>query len=211
MPALLSATARRLALSLLLVPAAAMAEEPAYTTIADFDAGVEIREYAPMLVAEYAVEGGDFAAASSAAFRPLADFIFGDNTHRERIGMTAPVTQRRDGETIGMTAPVVQSAREGRWVVGFVMPARYTAETLPVPRNPRIRIVEVPARTVAAIRFSGRWSTVRHAENLRLLQSEIAEAGWEPAGEPQAAQYDAPWVPGPLRRNEVLLPVRRRE
>lgn len=199
------------ALAAVLTPAASRAEEPAYAVAATLDAGVEVREYAPMLVAEVVVATEDFGRAGSLGFQPLADYIFGNNTRRERIGMTAPVTQEREGERIGMTAPVTQSGSPQGWVVGFVMPARYTAETLPLPRDPRIRIVGVPARKVAAIRFSGRWSAVRYAENLRVLERELAEAGWIAAAEPQSAQYDAPWVPGPLRRNEVLLPVRRRD
>jgi hypothetical protein len=164
-----------------------------------------------MLVAEVVVDTEDFGRAGSLGFRPLADYIFGNNTRRERIGMTSPVVQGREGERIGMTAPVTQGGGPGGWVVGFVMPARYDAETLPLPRDPRIRIVGVPARPVAAIRFAGRWSNVRYAEHLRVLERELAAAGWVPIAEPQAAQYDAPWVPGPLRRNEILLPVRRRD
>ena len=184
------------ALAAALMPAKSRAEEPAYTVVESMDAGVEVREYAPMLVAEVVVATEDFGRAGSLGFQPLADYIFGNNTRRERIGMTAPVTQ---------------SGSPQGWVVGFVMPARYTAETLPLPRDPRIRIVDVPSRNVAAIRFSGRWNPIRYAENLRLLERELAEGGWIAAAEPQSAQYDAPWVPGPMRRNEILLPVRRRE
>lgn len=185
-----------LALCAALMAAPTRAEEPAYTVVDALGAGVEVREYAPMLVAEVIVATEGFERAGSIGFQPLADYIFGNNTRRERIGMTAPVTQA--GSPQG-------------WVVGFVMPARYTAETLPLPSDPRIRIVEVPARHVAAIRFSGRWNTIRYAENLRLLEREVAKAGWVATAEPQAAQYNAPWVPGPMRRNEVLLPVQRRE
>ena len=184
------------ALAVALTPTASRAEEPAYTVVDSLGASVEVREYAPMLVAEVVVATEDFGRAGSLGFQPLADYIFGNNTKRERIGMTSPVTQ---------------SGTPQGWVVGFVMPARYTAETLPLPRDPRIRIVGVPARHVAAIRFSGRWSTIRYAENLRVLERELAKTDWVAAAEPQSAQYDAPWVPGPMRRNEILLPVRRRE
>ena len=184
------------ALTVALTPAASRAEEPAYTVVDSLGAGVEVRDYAPMLVAEVVVAADSFERAGSLGFQPLADYIFGNNTKRERIGMTAPVTQ---------------SGTPQGWVVGFVMPARYTADTLPPPRDPRIRIVGVPARQVAAIRFSGRWNTIRYAENLRVLEREVAKAGWMATAEPQAAQYNAPWVPGPMRRNEILLPVRRRE
>jgi len=180
---------------LIVTSSPARAEEPVHVVIESLDAGVEIREYAPMLVAEVEVPTGDFEAAGATGFRPLADFIFGGNDRGERIGMTAPVKQAADG---------------ARWRIGFVMPARYSLATLPKPRDARVRIVEVPRRFVAAIRFSGRWSNVRYAEHWRLLKREIDAAGWQPNGEPQAAQYDAPWVPGPLRRNEILVPVRRR-
>lgn len=192
-----------------LMPTTSRAEEPAYTVVESLGAGVEIRRYEAMLMAEVVVATEDFGRAGSLGFQPLADYIFGNNTRRERIGMTAPVTQGRAGERIGMTAPVTQAADDEGWVVGFVMPARYTADTLPLPRDPRIRIVAVPARDVAAIRFGGRWNAVRFAEHLRVLERELAKAGWTPAAEVQSAQYDAPWVPGPLRRNEILLPVRR--
>ena len=186
-------------------------EEPDYAVVESLDAGVEIRRYEPMLLAEVVVDVHDFGRAGNLGFQPLADFIFGNNTRRERIGMTSPVTQERLGERIGMTAPVTQARESGGWVVSFVMPSRYTAETLPLPRDPRIGIVEVPSRHVAAVRFSGRWSAVRFAEHLRVLERELTESGWTPDGSVQSAQYDAPWVPGPLRRNEVMIPVRRRD
>ncbi|HAI58469.1 MAG TPA: SOUL heme-binding protein [Xanthomonadaceae bacterium] len=180
-----------------LMPTAARADEaPAFEVIDDLGAGVEVRDYAPMLLASIVVDSADFGQASSLGFPPLADYISGDNNRRERIGMTSPVTQ---------------GGGPGRWVVGFVMPARYTAESLPRPRDPRIRITSVPRRSVAAIRFRGRFNTFRYAESLRVLEIQLGRSDWIADGEPQAAQYDAPWVPGPLRRNEVLLPVRRRE
>lgn len=193
-------SARFLALALAavaaVVPLAIRAgEQPAYTVVDELGVGVEVRDYAPKLMAEIVVEADDFGRAGSLGFQPLADYIFGENTRSERIGMTSPVTQ--GGST-------------GRWVVGFVMPARYTEATLPLPRDPRIRIVAVPRRAVAAVRFNGRWSTFRYAEHLRVLERQLGRSGWMAAGDPQAAQYDAPWVPGPLRRNEVLLPVRPR-
>jgi hypothetical protein len=197
--------------ALLIAPAPARAtEEPAYAVLAELPANVEVRDYAPLLMAEVTVAVEDFGRAGGLGFQPLADYIFGNNTARERIGMTAPVTQGRSGERIGMTAPVTQSAGTDGWVVGFVMPARYTAETLPQPRDPRIRVVAVPRRTLAAIRYSGRWNPLRYAEQWQVLKRELAEAGWVITGEPMTAQYDAPWVPGPLRRNEILVPVRRR-
>lgn len=181
-------------------------EEPAFTIVS---AGqVEIRRYAPRLVAEIEVEG-DEAAARNQAFRPLAAYIFGENEAAERIGMTAPVAQA-GSERIGMTAPVAQSGADGRWRVGFFMPARYTEATLPRPRNAAITIRTVPAAEIAVLRFSGLPSPASVADATTRLRAALEGSEWVATGEGGAWFYDPPWTLGPLRRNEVWLPVRAR-
>ena len=103
--------------------------------------GFELRRYPAHLVAEIEVDGS-FDEAPNRAFRPLAGFINGANRSRRRIAMTAPVTQQEAGpERIAMTAPVVQQAagRPGSYLVQFVMPSHFTAQTLPVPDDARVR------------------------------------------------------------------------
>lgn len=180
-------------------------EEPPFTVIAQ-QGEVEIRRYAPRLVAEIEVTG-DEVSARSQAFRPLAAFIFGENQAGERIGMTAPVAQ--SGERIGMTAPVAQSGREGTWRIGFLMPARYTEATLPRPRDPRITLRVVPEAEVAVLRFSGLPNAQTVAEARARLEAGLAGGNWKPSGEGGAWFYDPPWtIPG-LRRSEAWIPVTR--
>lgn len=184
-------------------------EEPPFTVIARLGAApgeVEIRRYAPRLVAEMTVTG-DEVSARSAAFRPLAAYIFGENTASERIGMTAPVAQG-SGERIEMTAPVAQSGGAGEWRIGFFMPARYTLATLPRPRDPRITIVTLPEAEVAVLRFSGLPSPEAVASAEARLTAALAASTWRATGPGGAWFYDPPWtIPG-LRRSEVWLPVR---
>ena len=66
-------------------------EEPPYTVIQQHE-GVEVRGYAPYLVAEVVVPGPADAAGNQ-GFRILAAYIFGKNRGERRIEMTAPVTQ----------------------------------------------------------------------------------------------------------------------
>ena len=73
-------------------PASAI-ESLGYETVEEFN-DVEIRQYEAHLLASVRVRGG-FKNASYNAFRPLFNFISGDNTEATEIAMTAPVLQPR--------------------------------------------------------------------------------------------------------------------
>src|SRR5690606_32462951 len=129
-------------------------EEPAYNVVIQ-EGAFEVRDYPALVAAEIAVTGSR-DEASNTGFRALAGYIFGGNTRRQSIAMTAPVVQQRTtGETIAMTAPVTQSGGDGAWVVRFVMPSDYTMETLPTPNDARVRLVSVAPQRFAIVRFSG--------------------------------------------------------
>lgn len=183
-------------------------EEPRYKVI-QHDGNFELRRYEPYLVAEMEVSA-NFEEAGNAAFRPLADYIFGKNRSSEKIGMTAPVTQAPKGEKIGMTAPVIQSAgSKGLYVVSFVMPSRYTLATLPKPMDARIHFREVPSSLMAVWRYRGGWSQSKYAEGERALREAIAKAKLTALQPPVWARYNAPYWPAFLRRNEILIEVRQ--
>jgi len=178
-------------------------ETPEYQVERTLEA-FEIREYRSRLVAEVEVEGSA-KQASNNGFRILAGFIFGGNTSRQAVDMTAPVDLRAS-EKIAMTAPVDRRREGERWKVTFTMPSKYTAETLPVPSDDRIVVVEVPAKRYAAVRFSG-------APSERALKSRIAEfrdavtaEGIETTGGAVIySRYDPPWTLPFMRRNELML------
>ena len=179
------------------------AEEAEYKVALQQDE-FEVRDYAPSIVAEVVVSGG-FEDASSAAFRKLFNYISGDNTRRDKIAMTAPVSQKREAEKIAMTSPVGQRAAGQGWAVSFMMPAAYTMETIPVPVDPAVVLREIPAYRAAAVRYSGGWSAERYQKHLAQLQDWIERNGWEVVGEPVWARYDAPFTPWFMRRNEILV------
>ena len=165
---------------------------------------IEIRQYDPYLVAETVVDGG-LESAGSQGFRVLAKYIFGDNRGRQKIAMTAPVSQEKaDGMKIAMTAPVTQEKAGDRYTIQFMMPSEYSLEQLPEPNDSRIALREIPARRFAAVRYSGTWSKRNYQKNLDVLLGTLREAGYEPSGEPIWARYDAPFKPWFLRRNEIL-------
>lgn len=176
-----------------------------------------VRAYAPVLVAEVTVSGTRKDAAN-AGFRLLADYIFGNNlaaqgTEAQTIAMTAPVVQtpaQTPKQTIAMTAPVIQDpAGPDRWVVQFVMPKEYTLATLPKPNNPAVTLRALPARTVAAVQFSG-WATDSSVnQHTEALKAWVADKKWPMTGGVQLAFYNPPWTLPWWRRNEVWVPVQR--
>jgi hypothetical protein len=181
-------------------------EEPGYKVVATVDA-VQIRQYAPRLAASVTVQG-DEISARSAGFRRLARFIFGANTADSSISMTAPVAQSAAAK-IAMTAPVAQTAAPGgSWTISFFMPAKYTLATLPKPKDPGIRIYEVPGATYAVVRFSGIPGTAPVAAARARLYAGLDGSNWVPEGVPEDWFYDPPWTLPFARRNEVAVVVR---
>jgi hypothetical protein len=187
-------------------PAAMAAPEPTFRTVSR-DGAFEVRDYPALVVAEVTVRGGRGEAAN-AAFRPLADYIFGVNVTRDRIGMTAPVIQQRSGERIGMTSPVTQTAGAGEsWIVRFIMPEGRTLASLPEPLDPAVRLAEKPAIRMAVLRFSGLAGGGALQDRTEELRRWIETRGMRSVGPPTYAFYDPPWTLPFLRRNEVMIPV----
>lgn len=188
-------------------------EEPAYDVLLS-DGKFELRQYAPMIVAEV-THTGERKRAQGASFRRLAAYIFaqdrpgsGPDANRE-IAMTAPVITDRVNQDrkIAMTAPVLlEETALDQWRTRFVMPSSFTMETLPTPPSD-ITLSELPRRRMASVRFSGN----ANDSDLIVMESELTDwlesQGLKPGGAFEYAFYDAPMVPGPLRRNEVLVEV----
>jgi len=182
-----------------------MTETPKYEVI-DRQKDIEIRRYPGYIKAEAVVEGRNYKTAIERGFNILAGYIFGDNVARQKIDMTTPV-QAQQAEKIAMTTPVTVTLTD-KYVVAFIMPAKYLLETLPVPNNQNIRFSEVPEHIVAAISFTGYFNQDKINKNKEQLARWLAEQGFEVEGDYFLAGYNPPWVPGFLARNEVMVPIK---
>jgi SOUL heme-binding protein len=182
-------------------------EEPDYQVIRQLDSSVELRQYAPYVVAEVVLNASADTAGNQ-AFPILAGYIFGKNKGERKFAMTAPVTQSATPVKMAMTAPVTQAAVAGGMRVQFVLPKGVTLESAPEPLDPRVQLRRVPASPWAAIRYSGTWSQSNDDEHLALLKSVLDKAGVATQGEPVLARYNAPFTPWFLRRNEIWLALR---
>ena len=153
---------------------------------------IEIRRYPSLVTAR--VDGyGD------GGFNLLFSFISGNNRQKSDIAMTAPVVS----EKIAMTAPVLSE----KGAIAFIMPEGFKLETTPEPLDDRVKILEVPERVVAALRFSGRWSNSIFQKKTEELLAEIEKAGLKVASQVFSMRYNGPFTPWFLRRNEVAAEV----
>lgn len=190
-------------------------EEPSFKVISK-SGSFELRQYAPMLVAETVVEG-DMDDASSTGFRRIADYIFGNNQMQtgnssSKIAMTAPVTMEPQSQKIAMTAPVAlvpaeTMAASKQWRVHFVMPSQYTMQTIPQPKNPDVRLREIPGKLFAVNSFTGFNTVSRIQARTDELNAWIGQKNWKALGPAQLARYDPPWTLPMFRRNEVMVEV----
>jgi hypothetical protein len=184
-------------------------KEPKFAVVAEKN-GYEIREYAPYIEARVTVTG-EYREAMTSGFRILAGYIFGGNTSKQSIAMTAPVIEQKSeqkSESITMTAPVSETVLDGgARMVSFVMPAEYTRTTLPMPNDKRIEIVEVPAHRSAVLRYSG----YNNAEKVAKMKAKLLEYLKRDTvmvkGAPRGAGYNPPWTPPFMRRNEILVDI----
>ena len=117
--------------------------------------------------------------------------------------VTAPVVSTRSGTRIEMTAPVISDAGS----FSFVLPPKYDMGTAPRPSDPRVELVPVPSRYIAAIRFSGRAYMREVMEREKELLAWLSERSIRPEGTPFLMRYNSPFVPGFMRRNEVAVAV----
>jgi hypothetical protein len=181
---------------------------------------VELRRYPDLVLASVEDPGDD------SGFQHLFRYITGNNRSKNRIAMTAPVIT---GEKIPMTSPVITTERipmtapvitegkipmtapvlSGTGSMSFVMPGGRTESDLPVPSDDRVRLVTIPSREVAALRFRGWAGRDAVKKAAFVLVAAVEEAGIRTRGEVFLMRYNPPWTPGFLRRNEVAIEVIR--
>ena len=170
-------------------------ETPKYSLVKKIGS-FEIRQYEPMIIARTKVKS-DYKNATSAGFRKIANYIFGGNNNNMSIAMTAPVLTN---------SPVDVG---DHYQVSFVMPRSYSKDTLPVPNNKDVEIVDQDLDTVACISFGG-WATESKVKNYHeKLSNWIYKKGFKSSGKFMVAQYNSPWAIPPFRHNEILVKIKK--
>jgi DNA gyrase inhibitor GyrI len=174
-------------------------EEPDYRAL-ESEGDYQIRDYPALTVAETVVEGPRSDALDQ-GHRILADYLSARSRDGEQLPMMNPVIQD-SGDPMASDPPLFDDDLQGAWRTRFVMPA--PRRSLPEPPA-GVELVELPARKVAVVSFSGRWTDDLLKAQEDRLRGWLAKRGEKSDGEPEYAFYNSPMIPGPLRRNEVWL------
>jgi hypothetical protein len=199
------------ALALVLVPSLAKgsgAEGPVYT-VEKKEGAVEIRDYQGFITAQVNVSS-DYNGALYSGFMELFNYISGKNMNRSKISMTVPVTQEQKpgSEKIPMTAPVTsEKVNNNEYVVSFIMPARYTLDTLPMPEDKNITFNKIGPHRAAVISFSGRMDEALANKKIAELREWLDKNNMKPKSNFIMAQYNPPWIPGFMRKNEIIVEI----
>jgi len=197
-----------------------MTETPKYTVL-EQDGLIELRQYPAYIKAEVEVSNGSMRQAVYQGFNVLAGYIFGSNVKSEKISMTTPVvaapskeTAFADISTFTEQATVTEVERkngQGGYTVAFIMPAEYKLDTLPKPKDETIRFVSLPPHRAAVIRTSGYFADGKFDSAKGKLSAWLLKENLETEGSFTAAGYNQPWVPGFMRRNEVMIRIKAEE
>ena len=162
-----------------------------------------------MMNAEVDVDGKRVDAVSD-VFRRIDDHIFGNNSVQPDISIT-DLEQQQESQKIAMTAPVQQQSTGRSWRVSFVMPSKYSMESLPEPNNDRVRLKKILSKKFIVIKFSGTNSNKNLAEHEKQLMSYLEDKKFKIIGSPKYAFYSPPWTLPFMRRNEVMLEINKQK
>ena len=207
-------------------------ERPTYTVVEKLSNGVEIRRYEPYLIAETIVDQGvGFREPTRDGFQACASYIFGRNQKKKTsrgwlssfVTTSTSNTGEPESEKMAMTAPVRVSGEvptslkakstSTKTKVSFVLGNQYSLQTAPVPLNPKVKVRQVPAHTLAVKTFAGPPPTDARVEKERAkiqaalqMSNYVLPTSSSSNGETLVYGYHDPFItPNFLRRNEVAV------
>ena len=173
-------------------------EEPTYNIIKS-SKKYEIREYNDRLAVEV-----EFSSETS-GFRYLFNYISGENRTSEKVSMTAPVTQ---STKIDMTSPVTQSNKDGKMLMQFYLPSKFSIDNAPIPTNKRVKLVTIEGGYYAVLKYSGRNSDKNYLNHLSKLRNNLEKDKIIMIDYGTKATFNGPFTLPILRRNEAMIKIK---
>ena len=148
----------------------------------------EIRSYETTLFTSVRLSTKGYKNSSSKGFSMLAGYIFGNNERNEKIAMTSPVSMSLEDSTTMM----------------FMVPKKFKKEMLPKPNQTGIEFKQEPAKTLAAISFSGWANDTKIEKYKQLLKAALDAEGIKYTNQCYFFGYNAPYEIF-NRKNEIIV------
>ena len=104
---------------------------------------------------------------------------------------------------IAMTTPVLIDVTESK--MSFVIPKKIAEAGAPNAKQNNVKLETRDAGRFAVYRFRGGWGSARADKARNTLAKWLALEDLSAVGEPQLANYDPPFTPPFLRRNEMMV------
>lgn len=111
-----------------------------------------------------------------------------------------------ENKKISMTVPVIEDVRREKKKMAFVVPRAF-GENIPKPKSSNLKVETFEEGFYAVITYSGRATKSLENRKSEQLHRWVEEMGWTVVSNDKLAYYNAPFVPGFLRRNEVMVRV----
>lgn len=154
-------------------------------TVLSSDPPFEVRRMKDYFVVKANVEESRGYVGFDACFR----YISGENEASQRFSMTTPVLNRMEGVKMKDTA--------------FVL---LNQESFPQPQG-NATIEKVSSSLMVIIKFGGSVSDQLLAKKQEELKTYIQSEGYTIKDGPWLARYNPPFIPGFLKRNELMMEV----
>jgi hypothetical protein len=181
-------------------------EHPKYEVV-DRIGDVEVRRYAPAVLAEITLKG-THGKALDHAFDRLADYVFGGNQAHQTMAMTSPVLQRPEGTPWPASSRVGSDAEQ--WTIAFFLGNDLTAQEMPAPNDPAIHVVRVDTHLVAALTYHGNNTDDRRRRARdQLVHALNGQSVYRIDDRVMWAQFDGPVVLPFAKKNEAQVAVKR--
>lgn len=164
------------------------------------DGDIEVRRYAPALVAEITVSGPRSRAVDEAV-RKLEGYLFG---HEHPLTGLLELGPRP-------STPTMYQGRLGRWRVPIFVSNDVDLASAPVPRDEAIELIEEPARIVAVTHLTGEDSEPHRAEARERIASWLrGNPRYRRDASVYWSRYDAPFVVPFVESDEAQVELQLR-
>ena len=147
----------------------------------------EVRKYSPFQIIQY---DNPQDPESHQGFRTLFQYIGSKNRENQKISMTIPVLQKKEGDRNRMA---------------FVIPQNIKRP--PIPLNQHLEISTVPGGVYVVHPYRGSHSNIKFITHKNILEKLLEDRHYVPVGPFISAFYNPPFTPPFLKHNEVLVEI----